>query len=135
MLEDLSVRMATNEDGAVISALVASTGFEEDYIDWTVIYPYWLVAEHEGKIVGTVQICPSRPIGRLEFLVTVPDLSHRLKAITVKRLLVTGVETLKLNGAQLVSGVVSFEMKSFKKMLKRRGAITALSGNLMVWRV
>jgi len=93
------------------------------------------VAELEGVIIGTIQVCPSRPIGRLEFLCVLKDVPDRVRILAIKKLLVTGVETLKMNGAQLVSGLIPFELKSYKNFLKKRGAVTVSSGNLMIWRV
>ena len=134
MISNISIRLATNDEGPIIKGFVAATGFVEDYLDWSQIFPFWLVAEVEGEIVGCLQVCPSRPIGRLEFLYTVPELSHKMRSLVVWQLIVTGKEVLRHEGAQLVSAVIPFELKSYKRLLKRRGAITALSGNLMVWR-
>ncbi len=134
MTQDIKIRLATNDEGPIIKGFVAATGFKEDYLDWSQIFPFWLVAIVEDEIVGCLQVCPSRPIGRLEFLYTVPELSHKMRGLVVWQLVVTGRETLKLEGAQLVSAMIPFELKSYKRLLKRRGATTALSGNLMVWR-
>jgi hypothetical protein len=57
-----------------------------DTLQWDRIAPYWLVAEIGGEIVGALQTCPSRPIGRLEMLSLDRDLTHGAKALTVKAL-------------------------------------------------
>jgi len=64
-----------------------------------------------------------------------PEIRNGLRRIAVSMLLISGVETLKGNGAQIVSGIVPFEMKSYKRFLKKRGAVTAVTGNLMMWKV
>ncbi len=135
MTQDIKIRLATNDEGPIIKSFVAAHGFEEDYLDWNHIYPFWLVAVIQNVIVGCIQLCPSRPVARIEFLHTIPELSHRERSLVVWQLILTGKETLKIEGAQMISAVIPFELKSYKRILKRRGAVTALSGNLMVWRV
>ena len=52
----IDVRLAQNEDGIAIAALIKEMGFAgiQD-LDWSDIYPYWLVAEMDGEIVGAVE--------------------------------------------------------------------------------
>jgi hypothetical protein len=42
---------------------------------------------------------------------------------------------MKDYGSQAVSGIIPFEMKWYKRWLKRRGAKTLLSGNLVLYMV
>ena len=129
------IRLADNSEGEKIHALVISNGFTLEDLDWSKIYPYWLIAEHDGVIVGTIQVCPALPIGRIEMLSTRNDLSHQLTALTVRQLIIAASMTLRQAGAQMASGIVSFEMKKFQKILKKHGCVIAASGHLMMKRL
>lgn len=130
-----SIRLATNSDGDAIHRLVTDAGFAVDGIDWGVVYPYWLVAEQDAEVIGCIQVCIGIPIGRLEMLSVSRDLSHPLRAIVVKSLLLAGAATLKKAGAQMVSGMIPFEMKSYKRLLQRRGCVSIGVGNMMARRL
>lgn len=133
----MDVRVAKNSDGERISELVRQAGFDIPNLDldWTQIEPYWLVAEHEGSVIGCIQTCPGRPIGRLEMLAIDPEVTGHLKGETVRELLVSGLTTLRLSGAQLACGMVPFDMKSYKRVLKKRGAVIIADGNMLAKRL
>ena len=128
--EDVRIRLASNKDGKKIKELVTSAGFNID-IPFDDIYPFWLVAEYQNEIVGCLQVCVGKPIGRLEMLATKKPLPHKIKTITVLHLMATGTNTLKESGVTMVSSMVSFKMKSFKRILQRYGGFTLTTGNLM----
>jgi len=129
----IAIRLAQNDDGRVLGNLVSRNGFYfEDFdIDWSRIYPYWLVAEVNGMIVGALQVCPGAPLGRLELLCTEPRLRKRQKAKVVRGLVDAGQATLLAAGSQLASGVIPHKMKSYKEIAKSRGWRTLSTGNLM----
>lgn len=134
--DKVSVRLARNDEGNEVSDLVNKSGFKIDGLDWSNIHPFWLVAtDSEDKIVGCVQVCISRPIGMVELLSIDLDVTPIERAVIVKSLLIAATLTLKKGGAQLASGMVPFEMKAYKKILKKRGCVTIASGNLMVKRL
>ncbi len=128
----MKVRVATNEDGPRIGELAASSGFAIEGIDWSRVHPFWLVAERDGgTIIGALQIILSCPIGWLEILSVDPALSHIQRAKTTKLLVESGLLSLKRFGAQIAMWSVPFELKSYKKALKKRGAVVVSSGNQM----
>ena len=130
-----NIRLATDEDGPEIGNLVWQGGFRVDGIDWTDIGPYWLVAENGAGIVGCIQVCPGKPIGRAEFLSVDEKLTHREQAVISKALVIQGCATLSLWGSQAASSMVSFKNKGFKRILKRRGARVMSSGNMFLKRL
>lgn len=132
---ELNIRLATDKDGLEIGDLVWRGGFRVDGIDWTDIGPYWLVAENGDGIVGCIQVCPGKPIGRMEFLVADEKLTHRERATVVKALDIQGCATLSLWGSQAASGMVPFKHKGYKRILKRRGARVMSSGNMFLKRL
>ncbi len=127
----MNVRLAQDADGSRIGELARHSGFTVDGLDWSEVHPFWLVAEREGEIVGAIQIILAKPIGWLEMLVLESDLSHRDRARAVKSLVTAGLTSLKGFGAQLVMGAVPFEEKSYKRALKKRGAVVTSSGNVL----
>ena len=60
-----------------------------------------------------------------------PELSHIQRAKTTKLLVESGLLSLKRFGAQVAMWSVPFELKSYKKILKKRGAVVTSSGNQM----
>lgn len=122
--------LAPNVMGEEIKSLVNKAGFLTK-LDWSDIYPFWLVAIAENKIVGCLQVCPGKPVGRLEMLAVDQEYTHQKKAKVVSMLLTVGVRTLKAHGAQMVTGHVGFEDKGYKRMLKKRGCEVISSGNMM----
>ncbi len=128
----ITVGLASNDDGNAIRKLVGFPDHINEQIDWNDIYPYWLIAlNDETKVVGCVQVCLGKPVGRLEMLSLDESLTKVQKAKVTVRLTEQGFRTLKMHGVQYVSAVVPFEEKSYKKILKRRGGFVAMTGNLM----
>lgn len=125
------IHLATNADGPRIGELIQAAGFDVIGLDWSMVAPYWLVANIGNEIIGCLQVCLGRPVGQLENLVMDDSLSHREKAMTVKLLLETGYETLRLGGAEVATALVPFEYKSYKRLLKKRGAVVVESGHRM----
>lgn len=133
----IGVRLAMNEDGNVIKGLLDTFILESqlDDVDWTDIYPYWLIAESDGYPVGCIQVCPGKPIGRLEMLAVDQSLPHPVTAKIVQALLLQGLATLRKMGSQLASGMIPFEMKQYKKILRKRGAVVIFAGNALIKRL
>ena len=131
----IDVRLAQNPEGQQIKQLATESGFGIEDLDWSIVYPYWIVAEHEAIMTGAIQVCPSLPVGRLEMLCTPRELSHRMRAQTVKSLLLAGLEALRQHGSTMASGIIPFEMKSYKRMVKKRGGMVVANGNVMMWKL
>ncbi len=135
MKSDITIRLATSEDGAAIERLVRQGGFPIDGLDWSQVYPHWLVSENGAGINGCIQVCATLPIGRLEMLGIDDSLSHRVKAVVFRNLVIYGLTCLQASGCQALWSLVPFEMKGFKKMLKRRGAVVITNGNVLLKRL
>jgi len=127
----VKIRIAQNLDGPRIGELAKHSGFTVDGLDWSEVHPFWLVAEDE-KVIGALQVILAKPIGWLEMLVLDPDLAELARARAVKQLASAGMTALKGFGSQLVMFSVPYEEKSYKKVLKKRGAVVAFSGNVMI---
>lgn len=130
---DINVRIAINDDGKRIGELVKANGFQIYGLDWDDIMPYWLVAEKNGQITGTIMVSLGKPIGRLEMMAINQEMPHKTKTNTVKALLTQGMATLRKSGSQIVMGAIPFRLKSYKKILQRKGGNIAFSGNMFIY--
>ena len=132
---NVTVTLASNGDAEDVQRLVLAAGFDVPEIGWGNIYPHWLVAEIGGEIVGCMEVLLGRPVGRLEYLTLDEGLKNRARVLVLRSLIIQGMVTLREYGAQLVSSMVPFEHKDWKKALKKRGGWVMTSGNLMIARL
>jgi len=128
-------RIAQNADGSAIKALLVAAGPFDETLPFDDIHPYWIVAELGGRIVGCIQTCPSRPVGHLEMLAVASSLTAREHAAVIRVLFAAGITCLHLNRSYMAAGFIPFELKAYKRWLKKRGATVADSGNMMMWRL
>lgn len=135
----LTIRPARNDDGKRIKELVTQKlgGLHDTFkeMSWRLIEPYWLVAEDEGKVIGCIQIIPSLPIAHMDFLCVDQSLRQRDKAICVKGLVMRSLSVAYAAGASITMSTIPFDMKQWKRVCKRRGAVAATQGNIMVKRL
>lgn len=130
-----TIRAATNADGERIGWLLWQAGFTIDGIDWSRVEPNWIVAEHEGRIVGAIQVLPGVPIAVMERLSIEQTLPKRLKAVLARELCYEGCRVLRAMGAQFVSGMVIEERHGFRNVLERRGVRKLITGHLYMLKV
>lgn len=128
------IRPAVATDGSAIAILLELSGWTIDGIDWSNIVPFWLVAEQAGEVVGCIQVALSRPIGYLEMLAVDQRLSGFARHAVVNDLLLTGLGVHMKNGATMVGGVIPFDMKGYKRVVKKRGGRVIASGNMLMMR-
>jgi hypothetical protein len=132
-LAKVPVRFAHDGQAMQIAQMVHTCHVGIPRCEWKKIYPYWMVAEHDGEMVGCVQLCYSSPIARLEFMSFVPGLAFKTRAIAVKGMLMMAARTLKkTEGVTAVAGTLDFAQKSFRDILKDEGCRVALSGQVLV---
>lgn len=129
----IMVRAAVDADGEQIGALVWRAGFTVESIDWTHIQPYWLVAEVNGTILGAIQMCPGKPMARLELLSIDEGVRLILKGRLVKMLLRTACYAMQRAGAQIVCGVIPGRLASYRTVLERHGARKLSDGTMYLY--
>lgn len=133
----VQLRLAEEKDAPALKRLVEQDGFVFDdwEVDWKSAYPYWLLAEDQGVVLGLLQVLPSRPIGHLEMLVVDPSLQAESRMVVIKALLDQGRAALQVHGAQCISGLIPFDHVSYRKIAYRLGYRTIASGNVMLRRL
>lgn len=135
MTREPTVRLAENAEGEAVRKLVQQQHGALAVLQWDQIHPFWLVAELDGKIVGALQTCPSRPVGRLEMLSISRDLSGPAKALTVKALAYGGMAVIRGHGAQQVQMFVAEELTEYRAILESRGAVVLDTGFMLAKRL
>jgi len=126
---------ATAGDAEDMVRLMKDAGFDiMPGLDWTDVYPFWLVAKIDERIVGCIQIVPTKPYGYLEFLSAESGLDHQIRARVLKKLAEQALAYLQLYGTQVAAFMVPFELKGYKRILRRKGAVTVQSGNMLALR-
>lgn len=131
----MDIRLAKNEEGQIIRNMF-SNGDQLNPNDWVDIYPYWAVAVVDGQIVAALQICLSKPIGRLEHLLVSKEAGKITATKAADKLIKYGEIALKNNGCNKVSGYVTFRNKPIKNLIKKHyGAQLVDSGSMWMWRI
>lgn len=129
------IRLATNADGPAIGRLVVDAGWTIDGLDWSSVAPFWIVGELEGRIAGCIQVAFSKPIGYLEMLAVESTLDGFARHALVQDLLIGGFAAHAKMGCQMVCGVIPFDMKDYKRALKKRGGVVVACGNVIAKRL
>lgn len=128
----MKIRLAVNNDAQRIKEL-ADKGAD---LDWSDIYPYWLVAEKDGVVVGCLNVALSKPIGILDQLAIDESLNPHARARAVKALIEQGRATLRAAGASASISLIPFELRSYKRALKKHfGAEVVNQGNVIMARL
>lgn len=117
---NIKIRLAVNADGPIVGSIVEQEN-EAFSFDWSDIYPYWLVAEHEGEIIGAIQVAYSKPMGRIETLCFREGVIGKTRAITAKKLAMHAASTLRIGGCQGAVAVILDGFEGWKRIAARRG--------------
>ena len=130
--QEIDLRLATNDDAKEMQAIAFENGFETP-LKWKKLYPYWIVAVNEGKILGAIQTVPSQPVGRLEYLVIAKKLSKRDNILVKSMLFEQGLTSLRAAECEMVTSLIAHEDKKTKEFLKKHyNFISNVSGTEMI---
>lgn len=131
----MEIRLARDAEGQTIRGLFRNSE-ELPESDWENVYPYWAVAVKDGEIIAALQLCMSRPIGRLEHLLIKKDVNKITATKAAHRLIKYGEVAMKANGCPVVSGYVAFRNKPIKNLIKKQyNAQLVDSGSMWLWRI
>lgn len=133
--DKVEIRLAVNEAGAAIEAVLAANGIKIPDADWSNVFPHWLIATVEDEVIGCVQVAISKPVGYLEFLFVLPSTPFKLRAIAIRKLLIQGFSTLHLAGCQYVGGVVEKGNGKFANVLENLRFVKTYGADVYVKRL
>lgn len=124
MSHAVNIRFASKNEGPLLHSLAQASGkWEISEMDWTFDpYPYWLVAEIDGKPVGCIQAMPGVPFGHLEYLCVRPTLPAKDKAIVARDLSERARANCRTMGAQFISFTLQPNSEGWERVLENRGA-------------
>lgn len=133
--DSVEIRLAVNEAGPAISAVLKENGIELQAADWSKVFPHWLIATVGDDVVGCCQVVVSQPIGYVEFLFIRPSVNFKLRAIAIRKLMVQSIATLRLADCAYVGATVSQANKKFSDVITKIDFVKAYSADLYVKRL
>ncbi len=133
----ITVRNATSEDVPVIERLIKHSPHTPffDGMDMSGAENYWLLAEKDGDVLGSLLIVFAKPYAFIDFLCLLEGLSDIDRGRAVSYLTKAADLALSAAGASFIVGAIPHELKTYRRVAKRRGYRTAASGALMYKRV
>ena len=131
---DIEIRFATNEEGHIVRDLLMQDDYDDiEDLNWNNIYPYWLIAVYQDKIIGCIELLIGYPVGIMEFMAIDKTISQMQRALVSKRLVKNGFAAHSKAGVSATMACVPFHLKGWKKILKRKwNAVVISSGNIIL---
>lgn len=133
----VAIRIATNEAGPLIAAVLRENGIELQAADWTQISPHWLIATLDDDVIGCLQVMPAKPVAWVEFLYAKPSAPFKFRAIAIRKLIAAGMSTAYHGGAQYMAGVVNVKNRAFQDVLRKLNfsqvSENVVMAKLLVW--
>ena len=135
--QTVTVRVAASNEGALVHDLQANGGGGAAItgLDWSDIGSNWLVAESDGYPVGAVCLLFGKPMSFVHELYIDRHEPPRVQALAVKALLTAALQACRLEGVQMLYGVVPHELVTYRRVLERRRAVKWYDGSTYVIRV
>ncbi len=133
--EKVKVRLATDETGPEIAAILQGHNIVFPGTDWSKVFPSWLIATVEDEVVGCILVLPGKPFGFLEFLFTRKTAPYKVRVLAFQKLIEQGAATLKLAGCSYALGTVEPGNKAFLDILKKYYALHVGSAELLARRL
>lgn len=133
--DKVEIRLAVNEAGPMIAALLKENGIELPGADWSNVFPHWLLATVDDEVIGCCQVILSKPIGYVEFLFVKPSAPFKLRAIALRKLGIQATNTLYHFGCQYMGGMLESGNKKFADVLEKMNYLEVMSGKVFLKRL
>ena len=133
--DSVEIRLAVNETGPAIEAILRLNGVELPGATWGKVFPHWLLATHGDEVIGCCQVVHSKPVGYIEFLMVHPEVPFKLRAIALRKLLYQSMNSIYAYGAQYVGGVVAKENRKFAEVIDKMGFVKTFPADVFVKRI
>lgn len=131
----VEIRLAANSAGPAIAEVLKENGMVLEHADWSDVFPHWLIATVEDDVIGCVQVVRSKPVGYMEFLFVKKSAPFKLRAIALRKLLLQGFGTLRLDGCRYVGATVAQSNTKFLDVIEKLNAKKAFPADLWVKRL
>lgn len=129
------IDLATNEDGSAIADVLKENGIVLEGADWSKVFPHWLVARFDGKVMGCCQVLVSKPVGYVEFMFVRPSAPFKMRAIAMRKLIVQSMSTLSHAGCNYVGGIIAQKNHKFTGVITKLNFVKSFPADLYVKRL
>ena len=131
----MEIRLAVNEAGPAIAAVLKANGIVLEGADWSRVFPDWLIATVDDDVVGCCQVVVSKPVGYVEFLFVMPDTPFKIRAIAIRKLMIQSMNTLYHGGCNYVGGIVAQKNNKFADVIGKINFVKTFSADVYVKRL
>ncbi len=136
MRPDIKVRLAQDNEASLVKELFDEVFYMGDWHpEFKTVFPYWLVAEIAGEIVGTINIRLSMPISSIEMLAMRPELGKIERTRVTAMLLDCAIVICGASGSEGVSSMIPDELGSYRDYLESRDHEVGSHGCIMFGRI
>jgi hypothetical protein len=133
---DVKVRLAQDSEAPIVANLVSEVFDMGDWeLEFKTVFPYWIVAEIAGEIVGTLNIRISLPISSMELLAMDPKLTKVERSTVSLLLLDTALVICGASGAEGVSTMVPDSLSSWLEVVTDHGLVAGSHGVMLFGRI
>ncbi len=133
---DIKVRMAQDVEAPIVSNLVSEIFDMGGWMpEFEKVFPYWLVAEIAGEIVGTVNLRISLPITSIELLSLDPRLGKKDRSMVGKMLIDSAMALASASGATVISSMIPDDLASYLEVALNRGYKIGAHGSIVFGRI
>jgi len=120
--DKVKIRLALDETGPLIAEILKENGIDLPGMDWSKVFPHWLIATVDDDVIGCLQVMPSKPIAYCEMLCVTEKVSFKLRAIAMLKLMQQGLATAYHGGASYVACNIDFGNDKFTNVIKKMNA-------------
>ena len=117
--DKVKLRLALDETGPLIAEILKENGIDLPGMDWSKVFPHWLIATVDDDVIGCLQVMPSKPIAYCEMLCVTEKVSFKLRAIAIRKLIQQGVATAYHGGASYLGFNIDFGNDKFTKVITK----------------
>lgn len=118
----INIRAATTDDGLFIEALILSSGYAPRKVRWINVEPgVWFVIVFENQAVGALQLRGGVPLGQIEFIAAIPEVSGPLKILLLQHLYGFARGALENEGTECILCIVPDSETDLMRVLAGQG--------------
>ena len=126
------IRLALDETGPLIAEILKENGIEIPGANWNRIFPHWLIACDRDDVIGCVMVMPAKPVGYCEFLMVKQSVSFKLRAIAIRKLIISAMATIHAGGGAYVGAVLDKKNDKFAGVLTKLNFVKASDNTMYV---
>jgi hypothetical protein len=128
--------MAQDDERDVVSNLVSEIFNMGGWMpEFETVFPYWLVAEISGEVVGTINLRISLPVSSIEMLAMDPTLTTIERQTVSMMLIDSAITCCGAAGATVFSCMIPEAMQSYQEVLIDRGMEIGGQGAILFGRI